>query len=63
MVKLQRQKTWKSLISYGLEMAENHYNSNIRYHKLKSSNPLYALKLKLSFAKWFAGNINTESFI
>ncbi len=63
MVKLQRQKLWKSLISKGIEMAEIHYQSNIRYHKLKSTNPLHALKLKLSFAKWFAGNIKTESFI
>ncbi len=59
----QRRKTWSALISHGLSIAELHYQDNIRYNKLKLTHPFQALKLKVSYAKWFAGNIKAESFI
>ena len=59
----QRQKVWKSLITSGLDIADSFLSDKKSYELIKSKFPMNALRIKLQYAKYFAGNIKAESFI
>lgn len=59
----QRQKVWKNLITSGLRIAESILSERKSYVLIKNNSPIHALKIKLQYAKFFAGNIKPESFI